>query len=850
MFEKFTDGARQVIVMAQEEAKRLKHLYSGTEHLLLGLLRMQDELPSKLLLEAGLTIDKARELVREIIGEGDSKNLSHIPFTPRAKTVLEFAVRESIDTGSASVGTEHLLLGVIREGEGVATQVLYRAGIDVTDLRRQVRESLLGGVEDTDTRQKVGTVPNSRREKGSMLEKFGRSLTKLARENKLDPVIGRKVQIERIMQVLSRRTKNNPILLGDPGVGKTAIVEGLAQEIVSGKVPETIKSKEIFSLDLGALIAGTRYRGDFEDRLKRIIKEIQTNGNIIMFIDEIHTLVGAGNAEGALDAGSILKPMLARGELQTIGATTQDEYRKYFEKDAALERRFQPISVPEPSYDEAIAILQGLKARYESHHNVKISDESIATAVQLSSRYINDRFLPDKAIDLIDEAGARLRIKTLIAPAEFDVLDKEIEDVHLQKVSAIDSQNFEDAARLRDLENKLKLDRKMKEEAWRNDVKTIIPVLTSETISEVLSMTTGIPVQKLSSAETKRLLNMEAELHKRIVGQDEAIKAVSKSIRRTMSGLKDPKRPGGSFIFAGSTGVGKTELAKALAEFLFGDEGALIQLDMSEYAEKYSASRLFGSAPGFVGYEEGGQLTEKVRRNPFSVVLFDEIEKAHPDIFNTLLQVLEEGRLTDGQGREVDFKNTIIILTTNLGTREISKGVQVGFGMDANSAYSYQRMKDKVMQELKTNFRPEFLNRVDDTIVFTQLSKEEITEILDMLLARIASRLNNQDIELEVTSVAKTLLIERGFDQSMGARPLRRTLQRELEDYISEKLLYGDYLPGQTIVVGVDKKSDELKFTTKLTEKKVQTSTTQKTPVSVAVSDSELPKVEVAGAKQ
>jgi ATP-dependent Clp protease ATP-binding subunit ClpC len=648
-----------------------------------------------------------------------------------------------------------------------------------------------------------------------VLDQFGRNLTQDARESKLDPVIGREQEIERVMQILSRRTKNNPVLIGEPGVGKTTIVEGLAQDIVRGNVPETLKDKQIYTLDLGALVAGSRYRGDFEERLKKVLKEIRTRGDIVLFIDEIHTLVGAGAAEGAIDAASILKPMLARGELQTIGATTLDEYRKYLEKDAALERRFQPIQVAEPSIAHTIEMLKGLRDRYEAHHRVTITDEALVSAATLADRYISDRFLPDKAIDLIDEAGSRLRIRRMTAPADLREYDDKIAEVRQRKEAAIDGQDFEAAARLRDEEKQLTAKKMEREKQWRAGDLDEVAEVDEELIAEVLAVATGIPIVKLSEEESTRLLKMEDELHKRVIGQDQAVKALSRAIRRTRAGLKDPKRPGGSFIFAGPSGVGKTWLSKTLAEFLFGDEDALIQLDMSEYSEKHTVSRLFGSPPGYVGYEEGGQLTEKVRRKPFSVVLFDEVEKAHPDIFNSLLQILEEGRLTDSQGRVVDFKNTVIIMTTNLGTKDIAKGQNLGFAQTGDVAGSYERMKNKVQEELKQHFRPEFLNRVDEIIVFPPLSQEQIIHMVDNMIAGVELRLKDRDMSLELTQNAKNLLATRGFDPVLGARPLRRTIQREIEDILAEKMLYGEVGPGQIVLVDVEGEGPTANFTFK-----------------------------------
>ena len=818
MFERFTDRARRVVVLAQDEARGLKHNYIGTEHLLLGLISEGEGVAAKALETMGIKGEAVRASVIEIIGEGEKPVEGHIPFTPRAKRVFELSLREALQLGHNYIGTEHLLLGLLKEGEGVAAQVLTKQGADLAQVRQTVIQMLSGYQRgDDEGRESVGAgVGGSggpERSNSAILEQFGRNLTQAARENKLDPVIGRRVEKERVMQVLSRRTKNNPVLIGEPGVGKTAVVEGLAQAIVHGDVPETIKDKQIYSLDMGSLVAGSRYRGDFEERLKKVLKEIRTRGDIILFIDEIHTLVGAGAAEGSIDAAQMLKPMLARGELQTIGATTNDEYRKYIEKDAALERRFQPVKVEEPSVEETVEILKGLRDRYEAHHRVIITDAAIQAAAELADRYISDRFLPDKAIDLVDEAGARLRIRRMTAPPELRELDEKIAEVRRNKEAAIDDQDFEKAASLRDQESKLSEERKAKEEAWKGGESDEIAEVGDQEIAEVLAMSTGIPVVRLTQTETAKLLKMEDELHKRVIGQDEAVKALAQSIRRTRSGLKDPNRPGGSFIFAGPTGVGKTELAKALAEFLFGDEDALIQLDMSEFSEKHTASRLFGAPPGYVGYDEGGQLTEKVRRKPFSVVLFDEVEKAHPDIFNSLLQILEEGRLTDSQGRKVDFKNTVIIMTTNLGTRDINKGVLTGFQTADHSTHDYGRMKSKVAEELKQHFRPEFLNRVDDTIVFPPLTKPEIARIVDLMIAKLAKRMEAQDMRLQLTDEARELLADVGFDPVLGARPLRRAIQREIEDALSERILFGELQPGQVVTVGVTGEGKERTFT-------------------------------------
>ena len=817
MFERFTDRARRVVVLAQDEARSLNHNYIGTEHLLLGLITEGEGVAAKALESLDINKDAVRSAVIDIIGEGEKPVEGHIPFTPRAKRVFELSLREALQLGHNYIGTEHLLLGLLKEGEGVASQVLIKLGADLSKVRQTVIELLSGYQRNGDDgRESVGVGASSSgsgQTNSAILEQFGRNLTQAARENKLDPVIGRRTEMQRVMQILSRRTKNNPVLVGEPGVGKTAVVEGLAQAIVAGDVPETIKDKQIYSLDMGALVAGSRYRGDFEERLKKILKEIRTRGDIILFIDEIHTLVGAGAAEGSIDASQMLKPMLARGELQTIGATTSDEYRKYIEKDAALERRFQPVKVDEPSVEETVGILKGLRDRYEAHHRVIITDAAIQAAAELADRYVSDRFLPDKAIDLMDEAGARLRISRMTAPPELRELDEKIAEVKRNKESAIDDQDFEKAAALRDEEQKLTEERKQKESSWRDGSRDSIAEVGEDDIAEVLAMSTGIPVFKLTQTESAKLLKMEDELHKRVIGQDAAVKALAQSIRRTRSGLKDPKRPGGSFIFAGPTGVGKTELAKALAEFLFGDEDALIQLDMSEFSEKHTSSRLFGAPPGYVGYDEGGELTEKVRRRPFSVVLFDEVEKAHPDIFNSLLQILEEGRLTDSQGRKVDFKNTVIIMTTNLGTRDINKGVLTGFQSTENITHDYSRMKAKVNEELKQHFRPEFLNRVDEVVVFPPLDKEQIKQIVDLMIANLAKRMEAQDMKLQITDEARELLADRGFDPVLGARPLRRAIQRDIEDALSERILFGDILPGQVVTVGVKGEGEEREFT-------------------------------------
>ena len=838
MFERFTDRARRVIVLAQEEARGLNHNYIGTEHILLGLIHEGEGVAAKALESMGISLEAVRQEVEEIIGQGTEPPVGHIPFTPRAKKVLELSLREGLQMGHKYIGTEFLLLGLIREGEGVAAQVLVKLGADLPRVRQQVIQ-LLSGYEGGDSPENTsndsndaigaGAGPGASSSRGSrgagerstslVLDQFGRNLTQAAKEGKLDPVVGREQEIERIMQVLSRRTKNNPVLIGEPGVGKTAVVEGLALDIVNGKVPETLKDKQVYSLDLGSLVAGSRYRGDFEERLKKVLKEINQRGDIILFIDEIHTLVGAGAAEGAIDAASLLKPKLARGELQTIGATTLDEYRKHIEKDAALERRFQPVQVPEPSVEMTINILKGLRDRYEAHHRVSITDGALTAAANLSDRYINDRFLPDKAVDLIDEAGARMRIKRMTAPEGIREMDERITKVRRQKEAAIDAQDFEKAAGLRDQERQLTEERREKEKQWRAGELDDIAEVGEEQIAEVLAHWTGIPVFKLTEEESSRLLNMEDELHKRIIGQEDAVKAVSRAIRRTRAGLKDPRRPSGSFIFAGPSGVGKTELSKALANFLFGEDDALIQIDMGEFHDRFTASRLFGAPPGYVGYEEGGQLTEKVRRKPFSVVLFDEIEKAHKEIYNTLLQVLEDGRLTDGQGRIVDFKNTVLIFTSNLGTQDISKAVGMGFSAvgEHDADGQYERMKNKVNDELKKHFRPEFLNRIDDIVVFHQLTKEQIVEMVDLLVSRVEKALAAKDMGIELTEQAKNLLAARGFDPVLGARPLRRTIQREIEDVLSEKILFGEVGAGEIVIVDVEGWDGDAKHNDKAT---------------------------------
>jgi ATP-dependent Clp protease ATP-binding subunit ClpC len=789
LFERFTERARQVVVLAQDEARALKHNYIGTEHILLGLLREEEGLAARVLESLDITVEEVRAQVARIVGQGDEVTTGQIPFTPRAKKVLELALREALSLGHNYIGTEHILLGLVRENEGVAARILLDFDADAEKIRNEIIRMLSG----PGRRQAGAGGPGG--EKGTksskLLDQFGRNFTKQAQEGKLDPVVGRQTEIERIMQILARRQKNNPVLIGEPGVGKTAIVEGLAQRISSNQVPEILKGKQIYSLDLAALVAGSKYRGEFEERLKKVMKEIQQRGDIVLFIDELHNLVGAGAAEGAIDAASILKPALARGELQTIGATTLDEYRKYLERDAALERRFQQVRVEEPTVDDSVQILRGLRDRYEAHHRVTITDEALKAAAELSDRYIQDRHLPDKAIDLIDEAASRLRIKSMSAPPRYRELEDEIERVRKEKEASIENQEFEKAASLRDKERKLTQKKRELEEQWRSsENQEEQPQVGEEEIADIVSMWTGIPVFKLTEAESARLVRMEEELHKRVVGQEEAIVAVAKSIRRARAGIKDPKRPTGSFIFLGPSGVGKTELARTLAEFLFGDEDAMIQIDMSEYMEKHSVSRLVGSPPGYIGYDEGGQLTEAVRRKPYSVLLLDEIEKAHPDVFNILLQILEEGKLTDAQGRRVDFRNTIVIMTSNLGAAQISKNTGFGFSVGDESGLSYDEMKSRVMGELKKVFRPELLNRIDEIIVFHKLSKEEIMSIV------------THEVSIELTDEAKELLVDKGYDPAMGARPLRRAIQRYIEDPLADFVLGRELEPGSTILVG------------------------------------------------
>jgi len=805
MFERFTERARKVVVRAQDEARFLKQNYIGTEHILLGLIDEQEGIAARVFYELNITFEDIRSAVKEVVTEGTSESYEHIPFTPRAKKVLELSLREALQMGHNYIGTEHILLGLLREGEGVAARVLNSMGTTLDNVKEKVKELL--GKQSYYLEQERALSDKSQKKVLKTLVQYGRDLTLLAQEGKLDPVIGRRKEIDRIIQILSRRTKNNPILIGESGVGKTAIVEGLAQFICSRKVPSNLSKKKIFTLDLGALIAGSRYRGDFEERLKKVLAEIKDDGDIILFIDEVHTLVGAGAAEGAIDAASILKPMLSRGEIQTIGATTVNEYRKYFEKDKALERRFQPIFINEPTVYETIEILRGLKDKYESFHGLKITEDAVVSAAKLSHRYISDRFLPDKAIDLVDEAASRARVRTLTTPPDLKELEANIEKIASEKKKAIESQDFEKAAQMRDKEKQLIKEKREIEEIKIRTKKADKEVVGENEITEILSSWTGIPVYKLTSSESSKLLGMEDELHRRVIGQDEAIKTVSKAIRRSRSGLKDPKRPIGSFMFLGPSGVGKTELAKTIAEFLFDKEEALIHIDMSEYMEKHSVSKLIGSPPGYVGYDEGGQLTEMVRRKPYSAILLDEIEKAHPDVFNILLQIFEEGHLTDSQGKRVDFKNTVIVMTSNLGAREIQKNTPIGFKKINTEALSYDEIKEKVMSELKKAFRPEFLNRVDEVIVFHKLQKQQVYNIMDLMMSRVQQQLELQGITIELKKNAKELLLEKGYDSSMGARPMRRCIQNLIEDPISEKLISGEIRSGQNIEVSAkDKK--------------------------------------------
>ena len=805
MFERFTERARQVVVLAQEEARTLKHNYIGTEHILLGLLREEEGLAARVLESLDITVERVRAQVVRIVGSGEEVTSGQIPFTPRAKKVLELALREALSLGHNYIGTEHILLGLVRENEGVAARILLDFDADSEKIRNEVIRMLSGPgsrQRGSGSGAQGAAGPGEGKKSSKLLDQFGRNLTKLASEGKLDPVVGRETEIERIMQILSRRTKNNPVLVGEPGVGKTAVVEGLAQRITNADVPELLKGKQIYTLDLAALVAGSKYRGEFEERLKKVMKEITQRGDIILFIDELHNLVGAGAAEGAIDAASILKPALARGELQTVGATTLEEYRKYLERDSALERRFQKITVDQPTTEETVQILKGLRDRYEQHHKVNITDEALEASADLADRYISDRFLPDKAIDLIDEAASRMRIKSMTSPPVYRELEDEITETRRAKEEAIENQEFEKAASLRDDERRLAQRKRELAEQWEAGESTERPSIGEEEIADIVSMWTGIPVFKLTEAETQKLMRMEDELHKRVIGQHPAIEVVSKAIRRSRAGLKDPKRPTGSFIFLGPSGVGKTELARTLAEFLFGDEDTMIRIDMSEYMEKHAVSRLVGSPPGYIGYDEGGQLTEAVRRKPYSVLLLDEIEKAHPDVFNILLQILEDGRLTDAQGRTVDFRHCIVIMTSNIGASEIARNTPLGFAVsDDETGITYDDMKNRIMGELKKVFRPEFLNRIDEVIVFHKLAKDEIKEIVELLLTRIRESMAERELQLELSEPAKDLLVDKGWDPAMGARPLRRAIQRYIEDPLADFVLRQNVQPGSTVMI-------------------------------------------------
>ena len=847
MFERFTERARQVVVLAQEEARTLKHNYIGTEHILLGLLREEEGLAARVLESLDITVERVRAQVVRIVGSGEEVTSGQIPFTPRAKKVLELALREALSLGHNYIGTEHILLGLVRENEGVAARILLDFDADSEKIRNEVIRMLSGpGGRRQGSGSSSGSQGQSAAQQGEgkksskLLDQFGRNLTKLAAEGKLDPVVGRETEIERIMQILSRRTKNNPVLIGEPGVGKTAVVEGLAQRITNADVPELLKGKQIYTLDLAALVAGSKYRGEFEERRKKVMKEITQRGDIILVIDELHNLVGAGAAEGAIDAASILKPALARGELQTIGATTLDEYRKYLERDSALERRFQQIRVEPPSIEETVQILEGLRDRYEQHHKVEITDEALQAASELADRYIADRQLPDKAIDLIDEAASRMRIKSMTSPPVYRELEEDIERTRREKETAIEDQEFEKAASLRDDERKLSEKKKELEEQWRaGEGESPRPAIGEEEIADIVSMWTGIPVFKLTEAETAKLMRMEEELHKRVIGQHAAVEVVSKAIRRSRAGLKDPKRPTGSFIFLGPSGVGKTELARTLAEFLFGDEDAMVRIDMSEYMEKHAVSRLVGSPPGYIGYDEGGQLTEAVRRKPYCVLLLDEIEKGHPDVFNILLQILEDGRLTDSQGRTVDFRHAIVIMTSNIGAQEIARNTPLGFAVsDDETGISYEDMKTRITGELKKVFRPEFLNRIDDVIVFHKLQKDEIKTIVELLLLRIRSQMAERELQLELSEGAKDFLVDKGWDPAMGARPLRRAIQRYIEDPLADFVLRSELPPGATVLVEPAPEGDERAVVLTIVQP------AEKVPAVVGAGDSDEPQAE------
>ncbi len=800
-FEKFTDKARKVLVLAQDEARALHQPYVGTEHILLGLIQEKEGLAAQALARLNVTYDGAVQAIRQVVTIDEDTDVSgHLSFTPRVRRVLENSLREAMQMGQSYIATEHLLLGIVREGEGTALEVLGRMGVTGDDIRGALND-LVGQSAVYAGRNAFDPTASS---SDSMLKEFGTDLTKKARDGELDPVIGRAAEIERVMQILSRRQKNNPLILGEPGVGKTAIAEGLAQLIVANQVPDLLRNKRLITLDVSALVAGSKYRGEFEDRLKKVIKEVMDAGDVLLFIDEIHTIIGAGAAEGSIDAAAILKPPLSRGEIQIIGATTLEEYRKHLEKDSALERRFQPLTINEPNEEQAVRIMEGLRDRYEAHHQVHFTDEALRAAVTLSDRYIQDRYLPDKAIDVLDEAGARMRIRNMTLPKELRELDDELRHVRAEKDKAIGEQNFERAAQLRDEESQLKTKREEAEKQWQEDTSKTVSQVDVEDIADVVSMSTGVPVSNLTEAETEKLLRMEGVLHERVIGQDEAVTALSKAIRRSRAGLKDPKRPAGSFIFLGPSGVGKTELSKALAEFLFNSEDALISLDMSEYMEKHSVSRLVGSPPGYVGFDEGGQLTKAVRQRPYSVVLFDEIEKAHPDVFNILLQILEEGRLTDAQGRTVDFRNTVIIMTSNVGARDIAQTTPLGFSDSDQAGLSDKEIKTRVMSEMKKLFRPEFLNRVDEIIVFKSLTADELGEIVELMVSDLRDRMVAQNMTINLSEAARKLIAKEGTDTSFGARPLRRAIQRLLEDPISEQILEGRWTSGSVVDVDVE----------------------------------------------
>jgi ATP-dependent Clp protease ATP-binding subunit ClpC len=808
LFDRFTERTQKVLFYAQQEAQTFKHGYVGTEHILLGILKEENGTSKKSLNSMGVTIDNVKYLIEEYEGKGDMElTRNEIPITPRTKRLLESSLAEARSLGHNYISPEHILLGLIKESEGVAFTILSNLGVDFDRLRKEIINSMAG--EQSSQENQSGSTDN---QGTPTLDQFGRDLTEMAREGKLDPVIGREAETQRVLEILCRRSKNNPCLIGEPGVGKTAIAEGLAQKIVSGNIPEILKNKRVVTLDLASMIAGSKYRGEFEERMKKVIEELRTSGQVILFIDEIHTIVGAGAAEGAIDASNILKPALSRGEIQCIGATTIDEYRKYIEKDTALERRFQPVTVGEPSAEEAVLILRGLRDKYEAHHGVKITDDAIEAAVVLSDRYITDRFLPDKAIDLIDEAAAKVRIQSLTAPPDLKNIEEEIKRMDKEKSDAINMQDFEKAARLRDKEKELRNKFEDLSNNWKKTTGGVFGQIVAEPqIAAVVSKWTNIPVEKLTEKESERLLKLEEILHNRVVGQNEAVKSIAKAVRRARVGLKDPKRPIGSFIFLGPTGVGKTELSKALAEAMFGDENSMIRIDMSEYMEKHTVSRLIGSPPGYVGFDEGGQLTEKVRRNPYSVILFDEIEKAHPDVFNILLQILEDGRLTDGKGKTVNFKNTIIIMTSNVGASTIKKQKSLGFAINSNAASSgYEKMKNNIMEDLKGTFRPEFLNRIDDIIVFHQLEEQDLKRIVKLMLKSVEERLKEQNIHIAFNEEAEDYLTKEGFDLVYGARPLRRAITKAVEDKLSEEILMGNVKKDDNIIVSVE--NNELVF--------------------------------------